>query len=150
VEELSGSGRIRASDTERERLARFLAAAFAEGRLDVAEYDTRVAAAYAAVYRDELIPLIKDLPAPDRPLFDLKSPSLDGLPTPAGAPPPGQALAHNRRRPYGWPVALIMFGGALCLARLGMMTPVTGLMLLLGLAISLSWISDDANWRRRP
>jgi hypothetical protein len=149
VEELSGSGRIRASDAERERLARFLAAAFAEGRLDVAEYDTRVAAAYAAIYRDELIPLIKDLPTPDRPLFDLESPASGRLLTPAGAPPPGRALARRRRRPYGWPVVLIMFGGALVLARLGLMTPVTGFMLLLGLAVALSWISDDANWRRR-
>jgi hypothetical protein len=149
VDELSGAGRIRASDAERERLARFLAAAFAEGRLDVAEFDIRVAAAYAAVYRDELIPLISDLPTPEGPLFDLRSPASKRLPTPAGGPATG--LVRSRRRPYGWPAVLIMFGGALCLARWDMMTPFALLLLLLGLAIALSWITDDASGRgHRP
>jgi hypothetical protein len=147
VDEQSGSRRIRASDTERERLARFLAAAFAEGRLDVAEYDTRVAAAYAAVYRDELIPLIEDLPAPDRPMFDLKPP-VPRRPSPPGVPEPAWALRHNHRRPYGWPVALFMFGGALVLARLGMFGPSVMLLLFFGLGTALSMLSDNGRGRR--
>ena len=54
MDEQSGSGRIRASNTERERLARFLATAFADGRLDVAEYDNRVAGAAGGGFRAEL------------------------------------------------------------------------------------------------
>jgi hypothetical protein len=119
VGEPTGSGRIRASDTERERLARFLAMAFEEGRLDVAEYDTRVAAAYAAVYRDELTELIGDLPPSDRPLFDIKPGAPRPLPSQAAVPTPrpGGAVARGGRRPYGWPVVVFMFVGALFLAR---------------------------------
>jgi hypothetical protein len=149
VGELSGSGRIRASDAERHRIAGVLAAAFAEGRLDVAEYDTRVAACYEAVYRDELIRLLDELPPVDKPLFDIRP----ALPVPAAVPQPvpvGKALP-DRRRPYGWPVALFMFAGALCLARLGMFGPFALLLLLAGVATTLIWIHDAADRRgRRP
>ena len=130
VDEPSGPGRIRASDVERERVARLLAAALTDGRLDLTEYDTRVTAVYAAVYREDLMPLVADLPTPD--------------------PPPAGVVVHGGRRPYGWPVVLSMFGGALLLIRLGWFRPSALLLALLGMAIVLRWISDDADRDGRP
>jgi hypothetical protein len=54
--------RVRASDAEREATVAHLHHALGEGRLDLAETETRVAAAYAATYRDELPPLLADVP----------------------------------------------------------------------------------------
>jgi Domain of unknown function (DUF1707) len=56
--------RLRASDAEREETANRLHQALGEGRLNLAETEERVAAAYAAQYRDELPPLLADLPQP--------------------------------------------------------------------------------------
>jgi hypothetical protein len=56
-----GTG-IRASDAEREQVVEILHRALGEGRLDLDETDTRVAAAYATAYRGELPSLIADLP----------------------------------------------------------------------------------------
>jgi hypothetical protein len=53
----------RASDAEREVVADRLRAAAADGRLDPDELEERVAAAYAARTRGELVPLTQDLPA---------------------------------------------------------------------------------------
>jgi hypothetical protein len=165
VDEQSGSGRIRASDAERERVARFLATAFTDGRLDLAEYDARVAAAYAAVYRDELTALLDELPAPDRPLFDPKpvdpkpvdpkpvdpTPAAP-VPAPAPARParttPPAGVVPNGLRVGGWPVVVSMFAVALCLARLGS-GPFVVLLVLIVLATALGWISDDADRRGR-
>ncbi|MFR9805938.1 DUF1707 domain-containing protein [Pseudonocardia sp. RS010] len=55
--------RIRASDLERERVVVRLHRAVGEGRLDLAEADERLTAVYAARHRDELDPLLADLPA---------------------------------------------------------------------------------------
>jgi hypothetical protein len=55
-------GQIRASDAEREDTVRLLHQGLSEGRLDLAETETRVAAAYAVAYRGELPPLLGDLP----------------------------------------------------------------------------------------
>ena len=54
---------LRASDVEREETVQRLHQALAEGRLDLAETEERVAAAYAARHRDELPPLLADLPS---------------------------------------------------------------------------------------
>ena len=54
--------RLRTSDKEREEIAEILRAAMTEGRLDLTEGEERLAAAYAAKYRDELKPLTADLP----------------------------------------------------------------------------------------
>lgn len=59
---------VRASDAERERIAQLLQGAAAEGRLSPDEAGERLAAASAAVYREDLERLIADLPlAPERP-----------------------------------------------------------------------------------
>jgi hypothetical protein len=57
---------IRASDEEREQIAHILRAAMTEGRLDLDEGEQRLAAAYAATYREELTPLTTDLPGGGR------------------------------------------------------------------------------------
>jgi Domain of unknown function (DUF1707) len=54
--------RIRASDAEREEYATILRAAMSEGRLTLEEGEERLAAVYAAKYRDELPSLTADLP----------------------------------------------------------------------------------------
>src|SRR5262249_7272731 len=57
------ASRTRASDSEREEIAQIVRDAVGEGRLDIPEGDERLAAVYAAKYRDELGPLVTDLPA---------------------------------------------------------------------------------------
>jgi hypothetical protein len=148
MDEPSGSRRIRASDAERERLARLLAAAFADGRLDLTEYDKRVAAAYAAVYRDDLIALIDDLPTPGSPLFDLK-PAVPVPPPAFQSGPPARTTARGGVRPYGWPVVVALFAGGLLLARFGWFGPFSVLLLLAGVAAVISWISDDVHRHHR-
>jgi Domain of unknown function (DUF1707) len=54
----------RASDAEREQVADALRDAMAEGRLDMAEFEERLDAALQARTRAELVPLLRDLPAP--------------------------------------------------------------------------------------
>lgn len=56
------ANRMRTSDKEREQVAEILRAAMTEGRLNLEEGEERLAAAYAAKYRDELAPLTVDLP----------------------------------------------------------------------------------------
>jgi hypothetical protein len=58
----SGPNRLRTSDKEREQIAEILRAAMTEGRLTLEEGEERLAATYAAKYRDELGPLTADLP----------------------------------------------------------------------------------------
>ncbi|MCK8676618.1 MULTISPECIES: DUF1707 domain-containing protein [Streptomyces] len=53
---------MRASDAEREQTAERLREAMAEGRLDMAEFQERLDAAYTARTRGELVPLVRDLP----------------------------------------------------------------------------------------
>jgi Domain of unknown function (DUF1707) len=58
----AAANRLRTSDSEREQVATILRAAMAEGRLTLDEGEERLAAAYAAKFRDELAPLTADLP----------------------------------------------------------------------------------------
>jgi hypothetical protein len=62
--ELPGDARMRASDAERERVAEALREAVAEGRLDMAEFEERLDAAYRARTHAQLEPLVRDLPMP--------------------------------------------------------------------------------------
>src|SRR3954452_16468678 len=63
----------RASDTERADAVARLHAALGVGRLDLAETDERVAAAYAARHRHELAALLTDLPHDDVAFTDAPS-----------------------------------------------------------------------------
>jgi hypothetical protein len=53
---------LRASDADRERIARILHDAMAEGRLTVAELDERLQQTYAAKTLGDLVPMTADLP----------------------------------------------------------------------------------------
>ena len=64
---------VRASDRERQDVVDRLHRALGEGRLDLDETDARVAAAYAARTREDLVPLVADLP-PDDEIADGKAP----------------------------------------------------------------------------
>lgn len=54
----------RASDVERDQVVQQLARHLADGRLDLAEYDARVARVYATTTRDDLRLVLSDLPRP--------------------------------------------------------------------------------------
>jgi hypothetical protein len=53
---------VRASDAERERIAKLISEAAGEGRLTVAEADERLERVYATVFRHELAEFVADLP----------------------------------------------------------------------------------------
>ena len=53
---------MRASDQERDHVVGLLSRHLAEGRLDLAEYDQRVAKVYATATRDDLALVLSDLP----------------------------------------------------------------------------------------
>lgn len=55
-------GQLRISDADRHRVAEVLREAAGEGRLDLAELDERLEAAYAAKVYADLAPLVVDLP----------------------------------------------------------------------------------------
>ncbi len=61
---------IRASDAEREHVARIMQAATAQGLLTIDEADQRLAAVYAARTRSDLAPLTGDLPDNGRRLME--------------------------------------------------------------------------------
>jgi hypothetical protein len=65
---LDPSGKVRASDAEREAVVERLRVATAEGRLTLGELTERTEAAYTATTRGELVPITADLPeAPSSP-----------------------------------------------------------------------------------
>lgn len=53
---------VRASDSERERIAKMVSEAAGEGRLSIAEADERLDQIYAATFRHELAEFVADLP----------------------------------------------------------------------------------------
>lgn len=73
---------LRASDTDRERVAEVLRDALAEGRLDMEEFEERLDATYKARTYGELAPITRDLPAagvtPPSPVSMVKEPAGGG------------------------------------------------------------------------
>ena len=65
----SGQGRLRASDTDRERAAEVLRTGFAEGRLDKDEYDGLLGQVYTAKTHADLATLTSQLPGGGAGLF---------------------------------------------------------------------------------
>jgi hypothetical protein len=90
------TGRLRASDAEREQVATIVRDAVGEGRLDIAEGDQRLAAIYAAKFRDELAPLVADLPA-GQAMARVGQPA-GGSPRGAWGPPPADWRAGRYPR----------------------------------------------------
>jgi hypothetical protein len=83
----SGNPGLRASDADREAVAGRLREAATTGHLTIAEADERQAAAYAALTREELVPLTADLPTDPAP-----------APPPAGSRRRGPLTDASRRR----------------------------------------------------
>lgn len=98
---------LRAADVDRERVVERLRRAQAEGRIDLFEFDERVAAAYAARTYAELTPLTADLPEPAPRAARPASPSRPV--SPAWPVPPVRPVRSARsggaRRRDGWAVA---------------------------------------------
>jgi hypothetical protein len=90
---------LRAGDTDREAVAAALGTHMAAGRLTLAEYDERLARAYAATTFGELAALTADLPAPT-----------PAAPRPAGSP--GVPASPLRAAPTGSGVAARQPGAA--------------------------------------
>ena len=88
---------IRVSDVERQAAAARIGAAWAEGRLDDAEYDRRLAQAFAAVTYGDLDQLFADLPGP-RPFLP---PPQWGPPQPGYRVMPPESAAVRYARPAG-------------------------------------------------
>ena len=83
---------IRASDKERDSVVDVLREAYAEGRLDLTEFDERSSAAYDAKTRGDLHGLTHDLPV---------QPRFDGDAPPRQLPPPADRPAvSSGQRPY--------------------------------------------------
>ena len=90
-----GREQWRVSDAERQGAAYSLGTAFQDGRLDLVEYDTRVARAYSAVTYADLDQLFTDLPrpvalAPPPPQFPPYPAPRLSAPSPTGLGPVGQ------------------------------------------------------------
>ena len=64
VDQSATTPRTRASDVERAEIVTMLHRGGGDGRLTLDEVDRRTAAAYAARFRDQLGPLVADLPDP--------------------------------------------------------------------------------------
>jgi type IV secretory pathway VirB6-like protein len=94
-----GLGHLRASQSDRERAADVLKAAFAEGRLTQDEYTERVGQVHEARTYADLATLTADLPiGPLGTLFPGSMPSgsmLPAVPAPAPAPPTAGASAYR-------------------------------------------------------
>lgn len=96
---------LRASDSDRERVADLLREAAAQGRIDMDELDERIEAVYAAKTYGELVPITRDLPA------DGATPRLG--PSAAVAPAAASsALVVGSDAPVGSSTAIAVMSGA--------------------------------------
>lgn len=91
---------LRASDAERERVVEQLGEQLGTGRLEPAEFEERMSAAYAARTRGELAVLLADLPAGD---------GTEGTPAPSA---PATRRAGRRPGPSGRERGWASAGGA--------------------------------------
>jgi DUF1707 SHOCT-like domain/Cell wall-active antibiotics response LiaF, C-terminal len=96
--QLDPSGRVRASDAEREAVVERLRVAMAEGRLTLSELTERTEAAYTATTRGELVPITADLPAVSR------SPAASMRPTTQGDREWVVAIMGDSKRQGRWRV----------------------------------------------
>ncbi|MGW5053020.1 DUF1707 SHOCT-like domain-containing protein [Actinokineospora sp. NPDC004072] len=103
---------IRVGTADRERAVAALSEHLSAGRIDIAEYEHRCAAATAARTRGDLAAIFDDLPAP-HPRFQLAAPA------PASAPAP----APLKRRRNNWVIGGFVVGG---IALIVTVTAVTG------------------------
>jgi hypothetical protein len=93
---------FRASDADRECVVTILRESFAEGRLDLDEFDDRISAAYAARTWGDLLDLTADLPK--QPVLDGAEPVTPAVPTLPPVRPeaiPSTMRPRSRRGPDG-------------------------------------------------
>ncbi len=83
---------LRASDSERSKVADALSKHYGDGRLDAAELEERLGLAMTAKTRGDLLPLLADLPSLDPP-----------------APAPGPSLGYRLRRDIVTPAVVVTF-----------------------------------------
>lgn len=99
---------LRAGDTDREAVAAVLGTHMAAGRLTLAEYDERVAQAYAATTFGELARLTADLPAPaatapgPAPAAPQPAPATRSPAVPVPAPPPLPLWGRHGLDQHSW------------------------------------------------
>ncbi len=84
-------GRVRASDADRERVARVLHQAMVDGRITAAELDERLGVVYAGKTLAELVPVTQDLPGHQALVVPAAPPSR--APEVAGGPDKGAVIA---------------------------------------------------------
>lgn len=70
---------VRASDAERERIAKMISEAAGEGRLSIAEADDRLERVYTTKFRHELAEFVNDLPDDSWQSSDVSRPTSRGL-----------------------------------------------------------------------
>jgi hypothetical protein len=88
---------LRASDTDRERVADLLRRAASDGRLSVSELEERIEALYAAKTYGELEPVVADLPGPMPFLSVTAQPRVSAnSPVPRLARPPRSRVGGHR------------------------------------------------------
>lgn len=92
----SGEPAVRASDAERDQAAEILHVAYAEGRLNRAELDERIGAAYAATTRANLCDLTGDLPGAISAQQAHRRPVFTDLPAATAAPGAGVGIYLDR------------------------------------------------------
>jgi hypothetical protein len=93
---------LRASDTDRERVAEVLRNAAGHGRISMDELDERLEAVYAARTYGELVPITRDLPVDD---------AAPRMPMPVRAASAG-ALVVGSNEPVGRSTAIAIMSGA--------------------------------------
>lgn len=87
MSEPEGVPRVRASDADREQVADLIRRAVGDGRLTLGEGDERLAAAYGATHRGDLVPITEDLEPVARTRAPPTAPSLEKQPHPSGSAP---------------------------------------------------------------
>lgn len=109
---------LRASDADRERVAKILHDAMGEGRLTIDELDERLQSVYAAKTLGELVPLTADLPAGARQAMPVPEPAMPPSNRVGGMPgsPVAVAVMSGFKRDGVWTVpryftALAFMGG---------------------------------------
>ena len=112
---LADALRLRASDSDREKVAGILRDAYAEGRLTRVEHEERLAETYQAMTYGELIPVMRDLPVPPGTLAIPTAPDLTARPAvpPAagGTRADGGILVNTGLTGQGDTSLVAIFGG---------------------------------------
>ena len=112
VSEPAGVPRVRASDADREQVADLIRRAVGDGRLTLGEGDERLAAAYGATHRGDLVPITEDLEPVARTRAPPTAPSLEKQPHPSGSAPAPRRAPVPDAAPGQLTTSVGILGGA--------------------------------------